>query len=103
MSKVLTENELLDIIVDTINNGRAALTDEYDSYGHFIEDLAKLIAYHGGADLVAVLGPADESGGVPYFTAHFAAGECTPSDGGVFKHYDTDVSVEDWINEYRGD
>lgn len=99
MSKVLTENELLDIVVDTINNGRAALTDEYDSYGHFIEDLAKLIAYHGGAELVCVSEPSDELG----WCAHFAANECTPDDGGVFKHYDTDVPVQEWINEYRGD
>lgn len=96
MSKVLSEDELLEIITDTIRNkGRAALTDEYDSFGHFIEDLAKLIAYHGGADVVCISEPTDELG----WCAHFAANECTPSDGGVFQFFDTDAPVSEWMNE----
>ena len=96
MSKVLTEHELLEIVTDTVRNGRAALTDEYDSYGHFIEDLAKLIAYHGGADVVDMSEPDDT---MRCFCAHFAANECTPEDGGVFKFFDNDAPVSEWINE----
>lgn len=95
MSKVLTEEELLEIIADTVRNGRSALTDEYDGYGHFIEDLAKLIAYHGGADVVNMSEPDDMEG----WCAHFAANECTPEDGGVFKFFDNDAPVSEWINE----
>lgn len=94
MSKVLTEEELLEIVTDTIRNGRASLCDEADSYGYFMEGLAELIAYHGGADVVCVSEPDDTEG----WCAHFAANECTPDDGGVFKYFDTDQPVEEWIN-----
>lgn len=94
MSKVLTGHELLEIVTDTVRNGRASMTEELGQQREFLAALAELVAYHGGADLVSLYDPDEEHS----WEFVFEANECTPDDGGVFKFFDTDQPVEEWIN-----
>lgn len=105
MSKVLTDRELAEIVSRTINDDWYMI-DDGDIYRYFVEDLAKLIAYYGGADVVSV---SDDGTGHPNrdssfdedrICVHFRANSSTPSDGGVFAHYDNDQPIEEWMGEY---
>jgi hypothetical protein len=103
MAKVLTDKELALIVSRTVN-GDFIMIDEHDTYVSFVEDLASLIASYGGAELVGMTDAGEEtSRNSPFMEdrvcAHFAANECTPSDGGVFKEYDRDVDVKEWLGE----
>lgn len=104
MTKVLTDLELLQIISRTIT-GDFVMIDEQDTYMSFIEELASLIASYGGAELVSMSDAGEETSRTTPFDedricAHFAANECTPSDGGVFKEYDNDEDIAEWLGEY---
>ena len=92
MSKILKAREILEAI-----NLLEQDIDCADQYEHFVEDLAKLLCDHAGGEFV-MMSDGDEPGGdgEPLgLCAHFHANECLPADGGVFKHFDTDVVWED--------
>lgn len=90
MAKILTDKELGEIIYLTTHD--PAIIDDRDSYEHFLEDLGTLITDHfggerGGVDKI----PLDELN----YTVAFHVNECVPSDGGIYKDYDTDVIWHD--------
>ena len=94
MAKILTDEEMGQIIYDATHD--PSLIDEADSYGHFLEDLAELICSHFGGQRGAVGAPdfPDDPEDLGW-TCVFRVNECVPSDGGVFKSYDTDVTWRD--------
>lgn len=90
MSKVLTDKELGEIIWKATHDPE--LIDCQDSYIHFLEDLGDLICTHFGG-IRGLIGVPDDI--MNDYTVMFHNNECTPSDGGVFKDYDTAVTWED--------
>jgi len=96
MAKILTDKELLYIRHSAVLD--PSLIDCADPYKHFIEDLGELICTHFGGDL-GVVGH-DEFDGLGW-TIGFHVNENVPADGGVFKHYDTDVTWKEGEEEQR--
>jgi hypothetical protein len=101
MAKVLTDKELALIVSRTVN-GDEFMICERGVYRQFVEGLAELVAYYGGAELVGMSDAGEESNRRSPFLedrvcAHFDANECTPSDGGVFKEYGTGEDMADWL------
>jgi len=92
MSKVLSDKELGDIIYKAVND--YYLIDDADSYRHFLEDLAVLVTDHFGGDVSMVDVGADDGW---YVNIHH--NECVPEDGGVYRDYDQDMSIENWVLE----
>lgn len=99
MSKVLSDLECADIVRDAVYGDTI---DCQDAYMHFLEDLGALIANHFGGNFVCAGTPdwpakdnCDRSFETRY-SVHFGWNECVPDDGGVYKKYDTDVSVREW-------
>ena len=98
MSKVLTDKEMADIVRRAVDDD--SLIECEDSYLHFLEDLAQLIASHfgGEAGTATTMGVAhdDPNGhdGIMY-TVAFQVNESVPPDGGVYRDYDKDVTWED--------
>jgi len=89
MAKILTEHEMAEIIHRAVHE--PGLIDCADSYGAFLEGLADLICEHFGGEHK---NPSEPDEDLPW-TVAFRVNECVPSDGGVFKDYDTDVA---WQN-----
>ncbi|MBF0244424.1 MAG: hypothetical protein HQL31_04035 [Planctomycetes bacterium] len=96
MSKVLSDKECLDVIYRAINN---AEIDDSDSYSHFLEDLGNLIADHFGGRFTRLSTPDSLNSEDDEYCLHFEHNENVPSDGGIFKYYDTDVSIQEWISD----
>ena len=97
MAKILTDKELGDIIYKATHD--SAVIDDGDSYEHFLEDLGNLIADHFGGQRGTVdVDPDDELG----FTVAFHMDVCVPSDGGIYKDYDTDVIWKDGVETKQG-
>lgn len=90
MAKTLTDKEMGEIIHKATHD--ASLIDDSDAYEHFLEDLGNLIADHFGGTFSVAVAPDEIS---PEWWCSFYVNECVPSDGGVFKDYDTDVTWED--------
>jgi len=89
MSKIITDKEMGDIIHKATHDRE--IIDDQDSYLHFLFSLAELITDHfGGTHGKASY--ADD--GLGYAVA-FNVNECVPTDGGIFKDYDTDVTWKD--------
>ena len=97
MAKILTDKELGEIIYLATHD--PAVIDDEDSYEHFLEDLGTLIADHFGGTRGGVDESLDELG----WTVAFHVDECVPSDGGIFKDYDTDVTWEDCVETEKGE
>ena len=89
MAKILTDKELSEIIHRAVHDD--GVIDCADSYEHFLEDLAELVCSHFGGSPGSVGRPDDDLS----WTVGIRVNECVPSDGGVFKDYDTDVLWED--------
>ena len=92
MAKMLTDIELGEIIHAAINN--EGVIDCSDAYEYFLEDLGDLIANHFGGERSSVShDPSDiERYGTGWMIG-FRVNECVPSDGGIYKGYDTE-----WID-----
>ena len=93
MPKVLTDKELADIVCRATRDESVICCA--DSYAHFLEDLAQLVCDHFGGER----GGVGEPDGVLTWTVGVHINECVPSDGGVFKDYDTDVIWKDGKEE----
>lgn len=96
MSKVLTDLEALEIIAKAVTGDAI---DDYHQYEKFLEDLGNLMADHFGGALLSVDGPMDADSdnlSESRCLLSFSWDENVPDDGGVYKDYDTDVTVEEW-------
>ena len=91
MSKVLTDEEMGQIIWDATHDKEGKIIGEQRPYCHFLEDLGDLICTHFGGERGVVSIPDAALG----YTVCFHMNESVPMDGGVFKDYDTDVTWED--------
>ena len=92
MAKILTDKEMGKIIHDTCN--KPEIIECQDSYMHFLEDIAGLIADHFGG--IATEPSYDATDNLGY-TVAFNVNECVPTDGGVFKEFDADVIWKDGV------
>jgi hypothetical protein len=86
MSKVLTANEVLKALT-LLNND----IDEYDIHKRFVEALSQVLEDYAGGEFSQVT---DAEFGNEMFVT-FLINDCVPPDGGVYKHFDTDVT---WKN-----
>jgi len=89
MAKILTEHEMAEIVHKAVHD--PGMIDCADSYRAFLEELADLICAHFGGTHGQASPPDDA---LPW-TVAFGVNECVPSDGGVYKEYDTDVTWKD--------
>ena len=90
MTKILTDKEMLQIVIDAV---KGDAIDCQDQYIHFLEDLGTLVADHFGGERGFVSAP--DTAGEEYKVA-FHHNECVPEGGGEFAKYDTDVTFEEW-------
>jgi len=99
MAKILTDTELAKIIHHAVSD--PGLIDDSDSYEHFLTDLADLIATHfGGESGEAHFDDVDDQHVLPRSSKWyvvFQVNDLVPSDGGVYKDYDTDVTWKDGV------
>jgi hypothetical protein len=87
MAKILKDTEMIEIIRKAPDE-----IDCQDAYIHFLEDLGTLIADHfGGIRSTVDYTEADDLS----YTCAFHVNECVPTNGGVFKNYDKDVTWKD--------
>ena len=93
MAKILTDKEMGQIILRAIHD--PGVIDCSDAYSHFLEDLGGLICTHFGGEMGTVGRQSRDDDGNLGWTLGFHVNECVPSDGGIFKDYDTDVTWED--------
>lgn len=93
MAKILTDEEMADIIYRAVHNEEI---DCDDAYQHFLEELGNLIADHFGGERGSVSHDDDVG-----YTCAFRINECVPDDGGVFKRYDTDVIWKDGVESEK--
>jgi hypothetical protein len=98
MAKILTDKELGEIVYNTTHD--PAIIDDGDSYEAFLSDLGNLIATHFGGVKGNVGEDMDDGLG---YTVAFHVDECVPSDGGIYKDYDTDVIWHDGIEDEKGE
>ena len=87
MSKILKDEELLDILSKVLKGNEIDCTDSYEA---FLEDLSDVLCDHlggqrGSVDFCEELG----------WAVAVSVDDSVPSDGGVWKHYDRDIT---WLN-----
>lgn len=95
MAKVLTDEEMGQIIWDATHDSKGQIIGEQIPYCRFLEGLSALICEHFGGIPGGVGLPDYDLG----YTVCFNINECVPPDGGVFKDYDTDVTWKDGKEE----
>lgn len=100
MAKILTDKELGEIIYKATHD--PAMIDDEDSYVYFLEDLGDVIAKHFGGIRSSVTAASDSNDDLG-FTAAFHVDECVPSDGGIYKDYDTDITWKDGVETEKGE
>lgn len=86
MSKVITLSEVKEIIgkVNPID-----LEQELE----FARDLGEVIAKHFGGEVIVASEPMQDDDEV---CVHFSHNDEVPEDGGIYKDYDTDITVDEW-------
>jgi len=98
MAKILLDRELLDITKRVIENQEI---DDTDQHIVFMDGLARLICEHFGGQVGAVHSPlldepVNEVDASRWAVAiHFD--DNVPDGGGIYKEFDTDVSIEEWM------
>jgi len=99
MAKVLTDRECADIIRRVVHDD---LIDDSDTYKHFLAGLGELITDHFGGDVSTASDPVGSKDPDRPESAEgnwcilFHWNDSVPDDGGIFKDYDKDVSIEEW-------
>jgi hypothetical protein len=93
MAKILTDEEMGQIIWDATHDTKGRIINEQGPYCRFLKDLATLICDHFGGTPGAVGLPDHDLG----YTVGFHVNDCVPCDGGVFKDYDKDVTWQDGV------
>lgn len=89
MSKVLTAGEVQEILQRLITGDEI---DDTDTYSRCLERAGELITEFCGGEVRFVSRPDEFPLG---WCVHFGPNDSLPSDGGVFKDYDKDVT---WQN-----
>lgn len=100
MSKIITDTEIAEILVQSIHNPelmpwasvKEMTTDA--AYKAFIRDLGVLVARHFGGCFNQVAEP-DGIEGLDY-TLSFSWDRQVPKNGGAYANFDTDVSIDEW-------
>lgn len=95
MAKILTDVEMAAIIHKAVHDKDRI--EFSDSYTAFLEGLALLICDNFGGEVGHVCPPVE--GEDLGWTVAFHLNDCVPSDGGVFKDYDTDVKWVDGVED----
>lgn len=93
MAKILKDTELVDIIRRAVHAEGEIECD--DAYTAFMEDLGDLVCKHFGGERGTVA-PPDEAEGLPW-TVAIRLNDSVPSDGGVYRRYDKDVTWKDGV------
>lgn len=91
MAKQIQDTELLEIVEGAI---KGDLIDDEDTYLKFLKSLAELVTDHFGGEVPNEPG---EIAGNYYIGIEW--NEALPEDGGVFKKYDTDISITEWKSD----
>ena len=89
MSKILTDHELAKI-VDSIIDGTEGFDCCYQQL-EFVDGLAKLLAKHCGGSI----GVTEYTDELDTYTTVINVNDDVPTDGGIWKDYDTDVTWSD--------
>ncbi len=93
MSKVITDEELCEIVTRIFHDGSDIIA-ERGAYLTFIENIAKAVSFSCGGEVVGVLDITvdDELGSVVFIDWN----DSVPPNGGIYAEYDTDVDIEEW-------
>lgn len=99
MSKIITDTEIAEILVQSIHNpelmpwASVGMTTD-TAYKAFIRDLGFLVARHFGGCFNQV----DEPDGVEGlgYTLSFSRDRQVPKNGGIYANFDTDTSIDEW-------
>ena len=97
MSKVIRDSELAALVLNVVHG---TVNSEQDGYMDFLEDIGKAVAKYCGGEVVAITGAVDDGLG---HCVHFAWNEAVPDDGGVYRYFDTDVPVDEWLAQSQSD
>jgi hypothetical protein len=93
MAKILTDKEIGDIIKKTIDED---LIDDALTYRKFLTDLAFVVSDYFGGHINLVSDPlsncSSEDDG--RYCVSYSWNEEVPSDGGIYKDYDTDIEID---------
>jgi hypothetical protein len=88
MAKILKDTEIASIVNSIICD---ELIDYQDTYLEFLNDISQVVAnYCGGRPSIAEFSPEMEA-----YSIAFHIDDEVPAHGGVYKHYDTDVTWRD--------
>lgn len=90
MAKIITHKELAKIVSTALLN--PSVIEDSDSFEHFLKDLSTVLTDHLGGQLGRIMVDEDDE-----WTIAIHADESLPSDGGAWKHYDTDVEFKDGV------
>ena len=96
MSKVIRDSELAAMVHNVVHGD---VTHKQDGYLDFLKDIGKAVAKYCGGEVVAA--SADDMDDGLGHCVHFAWNELVPEDGGVYRYFDTDVPVDEWLAQSR--
>jgi hypothetical protein len=105
MSKIIKDTEIAEILVQAINNPEQTpwalvakgITPDA-AYKALLRDLGYLVTRHFGGRFNQVDGP-DGIEGLGY-TLSFSWDRQVPINGGIYAGFDTDVSIEEWTQDW---
>lgn len=97
MSKVIRDSELAAMVHNVIHGD---VIHKQDGYLDFLKDIGKAVAKYCGGEVVAASAQRDDGLG---HCVHFAWNEVVPEDGGVYRYFDTDVPVDEWLAQSQSD
>ena len=95
MAKIISDKELGQIINQIINKDEI---DDACNYRKFLADLAELVTDYMGGEVGHVFAPNDTDEEKEYMVS-IRHDECVPEDGGIWKDFDKDVSVDEWAGK----
>ena len=95
MAKIITDKELAKI-VKRIIDGKLITGERGDSYKDFLKDLAVVVTDFMGGEIGTIDKEQDRlcQEIVYYIAIHHD--EYVPEDGGIWKNYDKECSIEEW-------
>jgi len=87
MAKIITDRELADVVRRIVHDNQL---DDMATYLSFLSELGTLVTgFMGGVSGAATMDEAE-------FFIPIRHDDCVPEDGGIWKDYDRDCSVEEW-------
>lgn len=97
MAKVITAQEMSQILTKLLTSNEI---DDADEFANFLTDVSRVVTDYCGGE---IHNPAKAESQIESQMICIYANEKLPSDGGIWKDYDTDVSVEEWMSEENSD